>query len=497
MIELLIVMVIVPVIVGALSYGLLSIFSLQTGVSNRLTDTEDAQVVAANFENDVQSAYNITTVNNIGSYDCGPGVGTQILGLELNEQGTGPGQIPTPGQIVSYVTVPGTGHSTSLERLDCTNVANLSNYGETTLAYDVTSASLPVVDPICAPAYQLGNSGGYPPCTSSAALGWTPAFEFSQILLPVEEAKTNYTYTLVAAPAASTSDGNGGSPVGQSTTTSCNYAVAGAGTYAANLCFVDFTSLSEPGPLAAASQAGGCLEMSANIGGNNTLYFCLNISGVPVGPYPMPTYNQAFLGNTNSQNTSGQLYNVPEYTGVTGEPALYTDPASGSANGGTTTLTFSNITVVTSAGQLATGWQIFSADAESTDTGEYLEWTTSPASAHLTILSNGISTDNIDTSTDPVGNACANGLGLFYVNYPSTTSYTYANNGGKYNQVVCEAEGGTTSPEIPGPTIPSSDDSPSGWKTGAAMVTAGEPTSLIVQMKANGLQAIAFGVDES
>jgi hypothetical protein len=228
--------------------------------------------------------------------------------------------------------------------------------------------------------------------------------------------------------------------------------------------------------------------MSANVGGGNTLYFCLSISGVPVAPYALPTYNQAFLGNQNTES-GATLPNVPFYINVLGDPALYTDPPGGTANNQTTTITFNDISVVTSTGQLATGWQLFSADAESTDNGEYLKWVTTPSTSPLSILANGLS---VDTSTDPVGNACGSGAGLFYVktvnhvstDYPFTTNGV--SNGGKYNEVDCYGGGNSYSYSTTG------ND-----KDGAAMVIATEPESLTVTLEANGLQGIVLGLYES
>jgi prepilin-type N-terminal cleavage/methylation domain-containing protein len=475
MVELLIVLVILPIVVGALSYGLLSIFSLQSGVSSRLTDTEDAQVVAANYANDVQSAYNITTESAFTDL-CGTYT-DQVLGLELNQQSGG-----GPGEIVSYVVVPVTSTAVSLERLQCNVGANDSTPGETTLAFDVSAASLPSITLECATAFQANNSQGNPTCTTTAATGWTPATEFSQVILPVTESKTKYAYTLVAAPAAATSASNLGSPLSSSSTTSCSFASAGSGPYAGNLCFVDFSSVT--GGAYTAATDGGCLEMSANVGGGNTLYFCLSISGVQVAPYAMPVYQEAFLGNTNTES-GATLPNVPFYINVPGEPALYTDPPSGSADNQTTTITFSSISVVTSTGQLATGWQLFSADAESTDNGEYIKWVTTPSTSPLSILANGLS---VDTSTDPVGNACGSGAGLFYVNgsndYPYTTGGV--SNGGKYNQVDCYGGGTGYSYSTTG------ND-----KDGATFVTSPEPDSLTVTMESNGLQGIVLGLYES
>ena len=61
LIELLIVVAVLPMVVGALAVGILSVFSLQTSVSSRLTDSDDAQLVSLHVTNDVQSAVEITT----------------------------------------------------------------------------------------------------------------------------------------------------------------------------------------------------------------------------------------------------------------------------------------------------------------------------------------------------------------------------------------------------------------------------------------------------
>jgi len=475
LVELLIVLVVLPVIVGALSYGLLSIFSLQSGVSNRLTDTEDAQVVAASYTTDVQSAYNITT-NGTETDSCGT-ITDQILGLELDEQSN-----QVPGEVISYVIVPVSSTAISLERLQCDTAANATATTETTLAFDVSAAIQPVVDITCATAF--AGSSGVESCTQAAASGWISAFEFSQIVLPVTEAsKGNYAYTLVAAPAAATSASNEGSQLTPTaTTTSCGFASAGSGEYAGNLCFVDFSSVT--GGAMTAATDGGCLEMSANVGGGNTLYFCLSISGQAVAPHVLPTYQEGFLGNTDTEtNPAPPLPNVPFYIDVPGEPALYNT----NDGGGATTITFSSISVVTSSGQLATGWQLFSADAESTDNGEYLKWTTTPSTAPLSILPNGLS---VDTGTDPVGNACGSGAGLFYVN--GSTDYPYfsngVSNGGKYNSVECEASG-----TVNGDTFTTTGND----KDGVTMVIAPQPETLTVNMQANGLQGIVLGLFES
>ena len=112
----------------------------------------------------------------------------------------------------------------------------------------------------------------------------------------------------------------------------------------------------------------------------------------------------------------------------------------------------------------ATGWEAVGADAESTDSGEYIQWTSNEP---LTILPNG---ETYDTPSDPVGNACNSGANLTYNQPIAGSSPT------QYLNVECV--GATTS------TV----------KTGTAMVWAPAPTTFVTQMQGSGLEAAAFGL---
>src|ERR1035438_7588477 len=115
LIELLIVVTILPLIVGALSAGLIAVFSLQSGVQNRLGDTGDSQTVEANFQTDVQESASLTSAPNNSSAQCG--AGTQLLGLAW---------APASGQsypyqyVVSYVVLK-SGSSYNLVRQYCSS----------------------------------------------------------------------------------------------------------------------------------------------------------------------------------------------------------------------------------------------------------------------------------------------------------------------------------------------------------------------------------------
>jgi hypothetical protein len=216
------------------------------------------------------------------------------------------------------------------------------------------------------------------------------------------------------------------------------------------MCFVDFSPLTGAA-LAAATTTGGCLEMSVQLPEAYTLYFCINISGpilasnVPPFVSALPTWTNGFLGN----NVNG----APFYTGVPGSPALYEN-----VQGATDIITFSNITVVNPQGIPATGWEATSADAESTDLGESITWT---SDAPLTVIPN----DQTGVA-EPVGNACQNGTDL---------------TGNLTTTVECYGGNPNTDPSV-------------GTKTGTAMVEAETPTTLRATLVGGGLQGITFGL---
>ena len=118
LVELLVVLIILPMIIGALSLGIIAVFSQQAKVSGRLAGSVDLQITNATYIRDVESANWVTTGST--PIACG-GVtmGTQLLGLTWSGGQTS----------VSYVEVPNTsgatvGFTDQLERLYCTNGDN-------------------------------------------------------------------------------------------------------------------------------------------------------------------------------------------------------------------------------------------------------------------------------------------------------------------------------------------------------------------------------------
>ena len=111
LIELIITIAILPIVIGAISVALLSVFNLQGSVNSRIGDSNDELVSASVFNKDVQSAQEIETATTPA---CGISGQTQLVGLEWGLDANGNYQT-----VVSYVTAPD-GTMTSLIRQICT-----------------------------------------------------------------------------------------------------------------------------------------------------------------------------------------------------------------------------------------------------------------------------------------------------------------------------------------------------------------------------------------
>lgn len=450
-IELIIVITISPIIIGGLALGLYSVLTLQSGVANRLTDSADAQAVQASFRTDVQSAQRVTT-GSPSSPQCG--TDNQVLGLEWDLNAS-TGKYET---VVSYDTVAVTGDSGttySLVRELCTQ-GSLTPVSTTTIASNVPSTLTP----------NITCTAGAQTCNPQSI--WFNAQDVATVSFPVDEYSSNDQYTLVAAPATSASSSDSGGPISVTTTAGCNYAAPNSGTYASSLCLIDFSSLTGNNYLAATQ---GCLETSAPLQGGSTMYFCIGITGAPVAPYALPTWTDGFLGNS--------INGTPFYTDVPGNPAIYQSCEGDSADctvngvsvpntwGGKTTVTFSGITVVGPNGLPDTGWEFVSADAESTDTGESITWS---SSTPMSLIPNG---QSVDTPSDPIGNACNTGAGV---------SPQSVLTGGTSTTITCT---GYTNVDRNGNQV---------LKTGTVMVEAPAPSDMTVTMIGTGLEGVAFGL---
>ncbi len=215
LVELLIVMLIIPIIVGALSLGLITIFSLQHGISNRVSDAGDAQVVSSTFIKDVQSAQMITTENSSLACGSGPSGAFQLLGLEWGGNGT------NYLNSVSYFSEQNGGLSSySLIRQFCTG-------GDASTAADVTTVAIDLSASAADTAPTVSCSVTSGPCaTGDYQTGWIDASQVRSILLsapehallPKPNSSTPFVLSLSASPRVhlentTTYPGGGGPPI--------------------------------------------------------------------------------------------------------------------------------------------------------------------------------------------------------------------------------------------------------------------------------------------
>ncbi len=209
LIELLIVTSVMPIIVGAISGGLLTVLSLQTSTASRLADTGDGQVVSSTFIKDVQSATFITTLAT-SSPQCDSSAGyKQLLGLQWGNSSKDiqSGSFSNPSTLISYDLVPVTSGSTttySLVREVCSVAGGVvAPASGTIVSNDVALAQPP-------PCYSNASCNPYDPnpLRRDPPIGWTSPsatklgnkalLVMSVVKFVITEVKTGLAFTLTA-----------------------------------------------------------------------------------------------------------------------------------------------------------------------------------------------------------------------------------------------------------------------------------------------------------
>lgn len=143
----------------------------------------------------------------------------------------------------------------------------------------------------------------------------------------------------------------------------CSYGTGGVA--ASGLCWFDFTGYNDTEAASAAGQ-----QVTQTIPGGYTATFTLrrtSTTGYPgVTAVAAPTWDWTAFGNPPAG-----------YSGVAGRPALYANDIFTTPNStGTWTISLTNVQVRDSAGTLMPNYRLVAADAESTNDGERITWTT-------------------------------------------------------------------------------------------------------------------------
>jgi prepilin-type N-terminal cleavage/methylation domain-containing protein len=220
LIELLIVMVVTPLLVGALSLALISMFQLESSASDRLGATSSSQVIASTFYRDIQSAQQFTTLANPPNpAPCGSG--TQILGLWWQSSASAdtvvsyseaPSGVTSPFGLLEYQLV----RNQCTESLQPVSVSLVSSIYLTTAAFNNLAVAVE------------GPSGA---TLGPWQYGWTPTSGVENVAMNVDVTATNRTgvdansnchphgisfcFNLNATPQDWTLSGSGSGPVPQ------------------------------------------------------------------------------------------------------------------------------------------------------------------------------------------------------------------------------------------------------------------------------------------
>ena len=262
----------------------------------------------------------------------------EFFGLEWGINSSAPGGYQT---FVSYVSSPVTvagKTSYKLLRQVCTSGQATTPTSTTTVSSNLGATPSVFVCGAAGggtPTTTNTNCGTFTDITSFYSTTWFSTEGVTKVSFNIAEPGvrgSSYSYQLVGIPSQGISQGSVTTTTVASTGNECEFAAAGTGTYASQLCFVDFTGFNGK----KATTAATCQQLTGPI--VNTPYsisFCLwaapnvyNSSGgcngyvaSPVIPFEIPTYyspgggfnSEAFLGNNGF------------YTGLTENPALYQD----------------------------------------------------------------------------------------------------------------------------------------------------------------------------
>jgi hypothetical protein len=516
LIELLIVTLVLPLIIGAVAVALISVFSLQNSVGNRISGSGDAQVVSSNFESDVQSASMVTAPTppapNVlqspptgGPVPCETSAETlspttyEVLGLEM-----GSGANVTEVSYVEVQTVSGGKISYSLFRNSCEGgtLATALSAGQQYISLALSTGLSTAIYANDQLTIGSGASTQTVVISSGAAAGSTSITVHSFTSTYSQPSGTQVMDTTVnpAGTSVISHDVSLGQtacvtttsfPTCPTTVASSSWlAVAGASITGVTLPVTEPTSSysytlvglprssSPPNQTVTVTAPTGtsCGFATAGTGTYaSTLCFVDFNSYSPSAakapgcePMSATITTTGYILTFCLQVTGGpvQAAATPTYSDaflgntLNGTPFYTNIPGHPalyqSQQGTTTTVNITNIQVADVNGKQATGWEFVSGDAETTDTNESLTWTSNQV---LNLLP-----DNPAPGL-PYGNACE------YAGYPNGVDLV----GLGTKTVTCGADNSSA-------------------KTGTPILWAATPTSLSVTMVGTGLEAIFLGI---
>ena len=329
LVELLITMLVLPIVIGGLAFGLIAVFSLQSSVSGRVTDSGNAQTLSATYIKDVQSAQVIT---DSATPTCGSG--TQLFGVAWGA--TSKGYL----NYVSYDAVQnGTDATYSLSRSLCSDAPSSVPTSSQLVATDLSASSA-----VSTPTLQCSPSQSS--CASQARTAFVATAGVAQVTLEITETQSNITSTsapfafaLTATPRSFTEATNpvqmpSFSPFSLLSSSSCSALSLGNNA----VLSINVGTGTDNGSLGVASTCPGAISISPNA---QLLATSINTSD--------PTLNSVTAG-------SGAIYPSSEYyTNNVGDPfASLTPPADPPTGGSVVTCSQSGSTFTCPPGYYTT-----------------------------------------------------------------------------------------------------------------------------------------------
>lgn len=291
LIELLIVVVILPLVIGAVAIAMITALEATDAgpesTAQRLAETHDAQITSAYFVRDVQGAQLLTTASAVASEVCaqsGQSVTQQLLGLEWDSGGVK----------VSYVEAT-VGTASEILRNFCAN----GTVSTSTIVYNVSSVTGPTL--ACNTTLNTNDTT----CQSDSASALISTVRVLKVKIDVT-GTSGFKYELIASPRQLLTSGpsnSGSAPtllVADGGT--CDGQMTVDGTAAVNYGTLDFKT------------AGGTFSGNQVYEGTTTLNDGVLQSGSSTltsasGPFNANMLGESVLGNGISANTTIKNYN--------------------------------------------------------------------------------------------------------------------------------------------------------------------------------------------
>ena len=248
LIELIIVVAILPIVVGAIAVALhLRVLAAGERVQQQVSDSNDTLVASAYFNRDVQSATNMTvqpqmgTVGGVNYFGCGQSstTQTQLLGLEWGANSAAAGRLsdlrvlrlgfggqPPDWRHDLFPGPPGV-HQRGVGDADLVR-HGLADVGSTAAVHIYESGA-------GGPFSEVTGTPG-DPCST-----WYSSQGVTKVAFTTNEPGSGFSYSLVGPPASSQSQSTVTTTTLPSSGNGCNFATPGSGQYSTQLCFVDFT----------------------------------------------------------------------------------------------------------------------------------------------------------------------------------------------------------------------------------------------------------------